>query len=331
MALPSPPNISDATKPRHRLDYLAAFVLMLCAGYVAALLWVDHGNGTFSKLSDAWQLMSLAIVPVSITYLFRYWRWRWLLRRKGHRVPFLRGLVSYLAGFALTATPGKAGELMRIRYFARIGIPPERTLGVFVFERASDLMVILSLSLLAAPVFPTLGALAAVVLGFVCVLFGAAAWPALLNRLTSLSERLPSTWLRRLTRFGLAAVLELRSCLDPQAFAQSMLAGSIAWGLTSAVFVGLCTGMGLLLDPVVAFGIYPLAMLIGALSFVPGGVGTTELAIVLMLDRLGISAADAIAVAVAARLVTLWYAIVVGAAAMSIAEFVSLNEASLVD
>ncbi|MBB5864307.1 lysylphosphatidylglycerol synthase transmembrane domain-containing protein [Xanthomonas sp. 3058] len=330
MAFSSPPSVNGAAKMRHRLDYLAAFVLVLCAGYVATLLWVDHGNGTFSRLSDVWELMSLAIVPVSITYLFRYWRWRWLLRRKGHRVPVVRGLTGYLAGFALTATPGKAGELLRIRYFARMGIPAERTLGVFVFERASDLLVILSLSLLAAPVFPTLGALVAVVLGFVCVLFGAAAWPALLDRCARLTGHVPGRWLRRLLRFGLAAALELRSCLDLRAFGQSMLAGSIAWGLTSAVFVGLCAGMGLPLDPLVAFGIYPLAMLIGALSFVPGGVGTTELAIVLMLDRLGIPTADAIAVAVAARLVTLWYAILVGALAMSIAEFASREQAGLI-
>ncbi|WP_372382292.1 YbhN family protein [Xanthomonas sp. NCPPB 1068] len=327
MDSPSPPSIGSAARLRHRLDYLAAFVLLLCAGYVAVLVWVDHGNGTFSRLSEVWQSMALAIVPVSITYLFRYWRWHWLLRRKGHHVPVLPGLAGYLAGFALTATPGKAGELMRIRYFARMGIPAERTLGVFIFERASDLLVILSLSLLAASVFPTLGTLVALVLGFVCVLFGAAAWPALLNSLSRVSERLPGRWLRRLARFGLVAALELRSCLDLRAFGQSMFAGFVAWGLTSAVFVSLCAGMGLQLNPMVALGIYPLAMLIGALSFVPGGVGTTELAIVLMLNRLGISTPDAIAAAVAARLVTLWYAIVVGAAAMLIAEFASREEA----
>jgi uncharacterized protein (TIRG00374 family) len=86
--------------------------------------------------------------------------------------------------------------------------------------------------------------------------------------------------------------------------------------------------MGLQLDPIVALGIYPLAMLVGALSFVPGGVGTTELAIVLMLDRLGIATADAIAVAVAARLVTLWYAILVGALAMIRAEFLPRGESA---
>ena len=103
----------------------------------------------------------------------------------------------------------------------------------------------------------------------------------------------------------------------------------MAWGLTASVFVGM--GMGLHVDPIVAFGIYPLAMLVGALSFVPGGVGTTELAIVLMLNRLGIATADAIAVAVAARLVTLWYAIAVGALAMIRAELLEHGTARLPD
>ncbi|QNH14133.1 MULTISPECIES: lysylphosphatidylglycerol synthase transmembrane domain-containing protein [unclassified Xanthomonas] len=306
---------------RRRIDHLAGFVLLLCAGYVATLFWVDRGNGTFSRLSEVGHLMALATLPVSASYLFRYWRWRWLLQRYGHPVPFVAGLAGYLAGFALTATPGKAGELLRIRYFARMGVPARRTIAVFVFERASDLLIILALSLLAAPVFPTLGVLAAVVLAFVGLLFGAAAWPPLLDRLTGLVRWMPGRWLQRLAQFALAAALELRGCLGARQFGQSMVAGLMAWGLTSSVFVGLCLGMGLQLDPIVAFGIYPLAMLVGALSFVPGGVGTTELAIVLMLDRLGIATADAIAVAVAARLVTLWYAILVGALAMIRAEF----------
>ncbi|MCW0458799.1 hypothetical protein NB712_003895 [Xanthomonas sacchari] len=138
--------------------------------------------------------------------------------------------------------------------------------------------------------------------------------------------RLPGRWLRGTAQFAVFAAMELRACLGASQLVRSLIAGAGAWGLTSAVFVGLCSGLGLDLDPLVAFGIYPLAMLIGALSFVPGGVGTTELAIVLMLDRLGVATADAIAVAVAARLVTLWYAVAVGALAMSATEFLQRRQ-----
>jgi uncharacterized protein (TIRG00374 family) len=69
-----------------------------------------------------------------------------------------------------------------------------------------------------------------------------------------------------------------------------------------------------------AVAIYPLAMLIGALSFVPGGVGTTEAAIVLMLTAAGAGVEAALAVAIGIRLVSLWLAVAVGMLAMSVLE-----------
>jgi glycosyltransferase 2 family protein len=315
---------SDSRRPSNPRRYggrrSAVSILLLILVYAAALWWIDRSNGTFSRLAQMGGLLSLATLPVFASYLARYWRWRWLLLNRGHHVPYGQGLAGYLAGFALTATPGKAGELLRIRYFARMGVSAQRTLAVFVFERASDLLVILMFSLLAAQVFPALGMLATAVLGFVILLFGAAAWPSLLNRIARLGQKLPGRWLRRFVAFVLDAARELGTCLGARAFGHSLLAGMVAWGLTSAVFVGLCAGMGLDIDPRVAFGIYPLAMLVGALSFIPGGIGTTELAIVLMLNRLGVATADAVAVAVGTRLVTLWFAISVGTLAMLVLE-----------
>lgn len=270
----------------------------------------------FLRLAAIWPALLLAMPIVLLTYLIRYWRWDWLLRRHGHGLPVMDGLNAYLAGFALTATPGKAGELLRIRYFARMGVRPERSLATFVFERASDLLVILAFSLLAAPVFPALGILAAVVLVFVGTLFALAAWPTGLRWSERTAQRIAWHWLRRLALFATGAAHELRHCLDGPSLGRSLLAGLAAWGMTSVTFLWVCSQLGLALPPLVGLGIYPLAMLIGALSFVPGGVGTTELAIVLMLGRLGVAPADGWAAAVAIRMVTLWFAIVVGSLAV---------------
>ena len=149
------PTRADRSGPRDPGWRSAGFVILLVAAYCASLWWLDRSNGTFQRLSSAWHWLSLATLPVFASYLVRYWRWRWLLHRNGDLVPFARGLCAYLAGFALTATPGKAGELLRIRYFSRMAVPASRTLAAFVFERALDLLVILLLSFAAAPIFPT--------------------------------------------------------------------------------------------------------------------------------------------------------------------------------
>ncbi len=300
----------------------------MVAAYFASLWWLDRSNGTFQRLSSAWYWLSLAALPVFASYLVRYWRWRWLLHRNGDLVPFARGLCGYLAGFALTATPGKTGELLRIRYFGRMGVPASRTLAVFVFERACDLLIILLLSLAAAPLFPGLATLACIVLAFVLLLFAAARWRAMQDRTEHAITHLQITWLRRAWVFALAAARSLDSHLDARAFWTGLATGMLAWSLTSAVFMGVCIGFGVDISPLLAFGIYPLAMLVGALSFVPGGVGTTELAIVLMLSRLGVGTGDALAVAVGTRLVTLWFATSVGGGAVLLLEKTSLRHAA---
>lgn len=295
----------------------AAFVALLCAGYAGALWWIDRGNGMFLRLAGVWPALVLAMPFVLLTYLVRYWRWDWLLRRHGHRLPIADGLAAYLAGFALTATPGKAGELLRLRYFSRMGVSPERSFATFVFERASDLLVVLLLSLLALPVFPALGALAAIVLVLLGALFALAVWPKGLRWSEQAAQRIAWQSLRRMAKFATGAAHELRHCLDGASLGRSLLVGLAAWGTTSVTFLWVCAQLGVHLPTIVGLGIYPLAMLIGALSFVPGGVGTTELAIVLMLEHLGVRSADGWTVAVAIRLVTLWFAIAVGALAMA--------------
>lgn len=295
-------------------------VLLIVCAYGIGLWWLDRSNGTFQRLGSAWHWLALAVLPVFATYLVRFWRWRWLLQRQGSRVPFGAGLCAYLAGFALTATPGKAGELLRIRYFGRMGVQPSATLAIFVFERACDLLVILLLSLAAGRLFPGLTALACGVLVFVLLLFAGARWRAMHGVAERASARLPMNWMRKACLFILSAAALLGRQLDASALGASLASGLLAWGLTSAVFVGICAGFGLTIDPMLAFGIYPLAMLIGALSFIPGGVGTTELAIVLMLGHLGIGTSDALAVAVGTRLVTLWFAVGVGSGSVILLE-----------
>ena len=319
---------ADPAGPRKPGWRSAGVVLVVVAVYCASLWWLDRSNGTFQRVSSAWHWLPMAALPVFASYLVRYWRWRWLLRRNGDPVPFALGLCGYLAGFALTATPGKAGELLRLRYFGRIGVPAPRTLAAFVFERACDLLVVLLLSMVAAPLFPGLATLAGIVLAFVLLLFAIARWHALRDGIERAVVFVPTVWLRRACVFALSAARALDSHLDARALGMGLASGILAWSLTSAVFMGACIGFGVDVDPLLAFGIYPLAMLVGALSFVPGGVGTTELAIILMLNRLGVGTDDALAIAVGTRLVTLWFATGVGGGAVLLLERKGLRRAA---
>jgi uncharacterized protein (TIRG00374 family) len=62
--------------------------------------------------------------------------------------------------------------------------------------------------------------------------------------------------------------------------------------------------------------IFASSTLIGAASMIPAGLGAMEAAVVYQLTSTGISFPDAIAVAIAHRLSTLWFATGLGVAAM---------------
>ena len=136
----------------------------------------------------------MAILPVAaislVTFALRCARWRWLLRRLGSPVPSIPGAIAYLAGFALTASPAKVGELIRIRYFADLGVPPHRVIAAMVFERTSDIVVLLALALFLAEAagFWLASGFAAVTIAVVLLAVRFARWwPA------------PAGWLRRAT------------------------------------------------------------------------------------------------------------------------------------
>ena len=246
------------------------------------------------------------------SYLLRYQRWSQVLRAQGYRTKWRSGMTAYLAGFAFTASPGKAGELLRIRYFSGLGVPARTTLTTFLYERTLDLLVITLLAVGAAKLTPIFGALLAVVLSLVAALCLLARWPWLQQCTSNLIGRLPGARTRHLGGLLLAAATALDPLLRPGITVSSTLYGALAWLLASAAFALLCQAAGITLPWHYALAIYPLAMLIGALSFVPGGVGTTEAAIVLMLKSAGADLDAALAVAIGIRLTSLWLAVLLG-------------------
>jgi len=68
-------------------------------------------------------------------------------------------------------------------------------------------------------------------------------------------------------------------------------------------------------------GIYSVSVLAGALSFIPGGLGSTEAVMVLLLTLVGVNTPAAIAATLICRLATLWFAVIIGGAVLAALEF----------
>jgi len=299
--------------------------LALTCFYLGLLLWVDAKNNVLSQLHLLLNALPLLFCISLLSYFFRYLRWRWLLSRSGFSVSWRYGFIAYLAGFAFTATPGKVGELIRIRYFTKVGVPANISFGAFIYERALDLIVVLFLASLAIGRQDLLILALSFVIIFLSLLIGIALNPSLMTKLSKFFNQLSWFWLEKLilvVRDGLASC---RFWLTPLDLMVSLLCGLTAWALTSYGFMWLLTDLGVSIQPLEAFTIYPMAMLVGAASMLPGGVGSTELSIVLLLGVYGVTASIATIAAIGIRFATIWFAVLAGFLCLGYLEASKLN------
>ena len=298
---------------------LAGYGLILLL-YLVVLLMADKSKGFFEygpvALAQLPVLMSMAL----LSYGLRYVRWYCLLKWSGYPGPVLGGWWAYLSGFALTATPGKVGELLRIRYFSRLGVSADRVMSAFVFERALDLAVVFVLAAMFVADERMFWLAASFVSLFLVALVVAGLYPEILRRLSVFCVQ--KQWIRssRLLEF-LANVLQgCRAWIRPWPMVISLMIGVAAWSLTSFAFVYLLDRLDIKMPWLAALSTYPMAMLAGAASMLPGGVGSTEAAIVLQLKWHGVDTSVAVLVAVVIRLGTMWFSIFCGFAAILLQE-----------
>jgi uncharacterized protein (TIRG00374 family) len=296
-----------------------AFIFLTCF-YLGLLLWVDAKNQALAQLYLLANAIPFLMVISFLSYFFRYLRWRWLLIRSGYPVGWKYGFIAYLSGFAFTASPGKVGELIRIRYFSRVGVPANISLGAFIYERALDLIVVLLLASLVIS-HPDLFILALIfVVIFIGLLFSVAMNPRFL---TQLSTFLSSYSWSRLSKVIMVVRDGLSSCrlwCKPLDLIISIGYGVLAWSLTSYGFMWLLSDLGLSIQPLEAFTIYPLGMLAGAASMLPGGVGSTELTIILLLGVYGVTVSISTIAAIGIRFATIWFAVLAGFICLGILE-----------
>jgi uncharacterized protein (TIRG00374 family) len=289
-------------------------LVVVFAAWCAYALRGDLAQVSLTPVLRAWDLIALAAVFSLINYVLRIIRWRSYLGRLGHPLGFRFAALTFVAGFAYTLSPGKVGEMVRARYYQPLGVPLAKTAAAFFAERLLDLvaMVVLAALLFAgSPEYrgAILGA-AALVVGAL-VVFALVPWNRVTARLGTI-HGIPAILRKALTGVT-SALASTRPLLRPAPLVFGFAIGLVAWGL-EGVGLNVLAGMlpGVHLDIPTAVGVYAVAVLVGGLSFLPGGLGSTEAVMTALLVTHGFTVGDAILLTLTCRLVTLWLAVCLG-------------------
>jgi uncharacterized membrane protein YbhN (UPF0104 family) len=244
-----------------------------------------------------------AVALCLLNYLLRGQRWRLWMAHYGRPLPPLQGLRLYLAGYTFTPTPGNVGEAAR-GLLLRQPLGAADSLAVFGAERLADLLALLLLTLPG--------------LWWLSQLPGAAAWQWQLIAAAVAAGLLALGLLFRFRQTLWVRLPWLRAAWRCLAERPATWLGLtlVAWAAQGLATWLVCRELGLAIDPLLATGFYALAMVGGALSMLPAGLGGTEALLTGLLVLQGAALATAIGITVLVRLLTLWLAVAIGAVAL---------------
>ena len=289
-------------------------VIIAIALYFGAMFLGDFEATKASLAKVPWYAWLIIFGLSLFNYALRYLRWDWFIRDlSGVRIPHRLHLSYYLAGFALSTTPGKAGESVRSFYLKRHGIAFNQSISTLFVERLMDLLTIVILSVLAAYYFEDYRIFLIVTLALIFCSLPVIHSRRVLGVLERQTGKLPGKW----SRAGghLVRLLESSAMLlkNRQLYG-GMLIGLLAWGAEGIGLWYTLLVLGQDVEWMLAASVYGIAVLVGALSFLPGGLGSTELVMGLLLVALGIDEGVAIAATLICRIATLWFAVFIGLA-----------------
>lgn len=295
---------------------LSLSVVLAVVGYFVFSLWGGWEEVRDSLAKVGWLDMVWLLVLSLVNYLLRFVRWRKFLRLLGYPLPEWVNLRIYLSGFALTTTPGKAGEALRSVLLRPLGVAVPHSLAALLAERLGDLLAVLLLACVGLYAYePARPVVAVMAVGFV---FGL--WLLQQDGLLGRIE----LWLKH--RFHQRVAYLISGFIDTLRHSGGLLSlpllgyslglGVVAWGAEGIAFYYLLQVMGADVSLTSAIFIYAFSMLIGAISFLPGGLGGAEVTMTALLVLGGMDNAAAVAATLLIRLTTLWFAVVLGLLAM---------------
>jgi uncharacterized protein (TIRG00374 family) len=294
-------------------------LILLFAGAlgVSLLLAAYSGISDFTAAIRSFDPMYLPLILIMapLNYILRFVKWSYYLKIIGVELRRRDSALIFLSGLAMTATPGKVGELLKSYMIKeKYGVPISYTASMIVAERATDGISMLVLAFLGSSgTRYGINALAAIAV-LTCAGVALIQNKRIFSRVLDIISRV-----RFLKKTASSLENMYRSSFElfrPVPLLLAVVIGVVSWS-----FEGLIIYLSLMAFGApagIAESIFAVAFssIIGAASMLPGGLFAAEVSIVGILTQLSVPAAIASGTAIVSRFSTLWLGVLIGLTAM---------------
>jgi glycosyltransferase 2 family protein len=290
------------------------FLLGVSLAIMAIIVWYSNPAALLSLLSTAdMRYIALAFVLSNISICFRVLKWKALLNKVGFRELYP---VQMLGITISNFTPGKLGEPIKTLLLKmRKGIAVSESLSSILWERVLDIIILCTFALFALQTiglnsdlyFVSLASIAifaAIIITFLLILES----KRIGMKIFSFFKKFPL--LNKISEDFIETFY--KSKVKKRKIALSIIFTAIPWLLEGFVFYCAFMAFGISLSPLNLAWIVALSVLIGVASFLPGGIGSTDAAMIFLLGIMGIGSTIAVATVLLYRFISMWYGVFVG-------------------
>jgi glycosyltransferase 2 family protein len=286
-------------------------VLYLAFTIYADFTQVINAFGKFNLL-----LLPLLLVLSFLNYFARFLKWDYYLSVVKVKMKKIDSLSTFMSGLIMSVTPAKLGEVLKSVLVKEItGEPISKTAPIILAERITDFLSLLLIAIVGAFVFDYGGNITIFVAAFFIFLIVIISNKKIALPIINFSERIPI--IKKYIHSIHSAYESSYQLLKLKPLILMTILSLISWGFECSGYYFILVNFNINFGLLWASFSYSFSTIIGAISMLPGGLGLTEGSLTYLLIEKGIAADIAVATTFIVRVVTLWFAVLVGIVSLS--------------
>ena len=296
-----------------KLDNRLILVLVAAVGIYAIFLFTSDFNIITEKISNfKINYLPLILFLVTASWCPVFIKWHFLLKNCEIDIPLTRSITVFLSGLAFDITPGKLGALMKSQILkTSFNIPRTKTAPIVLVEKVYDLIgailaSIIGIIILGMDVYLIIIAILVLAMVFFFLYYRPAS-ELFFKRVTK--TKFFSKYVENISEFDKT----VQKSTNVKVATICILLAVTYWFIVSTAVYYTLIGFDInILDYLKVLSIYATSILLGAISFIPGGVGITEGALAGLFTLEGIDVSTALILSVIIRIFVLWYSVSIG-------------------
>jgi uncharacterized protein (TIRG00374 family) len=270
---------------------------------------IDQLILAFKKFNWIW--IPVILVLTLLNYFARFLKWEYYLKLINVKIKRTDSISIFFSGLVMSITPGKMGEVLKSFLVKEVtNTPVSKTAPIVLMERLTDFVSLIIIAIVGAYFFD-FGREITVAVGIIFLL--------IIIVMGNRKLAMPVINFLEKKKILLKYVHGIHSAYESsymmlrgKPLGSMLVLSTVAWFFECLGYHIILVNFGVEIGLFWAAFAYAFATIVGAVAMMPGGLGVTEGSLTFMVIEKGFSKEIAVASTFIVRVVTLWFAVLVG-------------------